>query len=115
MASKRLDYMIEQGSNFNLTVSVKNADGTPKNLNGYSAKMHVRPTIKSTDIYIDASTTNGMISINGPQGQIIVSISGTSTTLYDWDGGVYDLKAENGAEVIRLLFGDVSLVKQVTR
>lgn len=115
MASKRLDIMIEQGSNFNLTVNAKNADGTAKNLNGYSAKMQVRPTIGSSTIYVDASTVNGMISINGPQGQVTVTISGTVTALYEWYGGVFDLKVENEAEVIRLVFGDVSLIKQVTR
>lgn len=115
MASKKLDIKIEQGSTFTLTVNAKNSDGTAKNLNGYSAKMQVRPSAESIATYVDASTTNGMIAINGPQGQVTVTITGPVTELYAWDNGVYDLKVINDTDIIRLVHGAASLSKQVTR
>lgn len=115
MSGQRLDIQIEQGSSFNLTVNAKNSDGTAKNLNGYIAKMQVRPSASSSVVYVDASTTNGMISINGPQGQVTVTITGPTTALYAWNSGVYDLKVENESDVIRLVYGDVALSQQVTR
>lgn len=115
MPSKHLDIQIEQGSTFNLTVNAKNSDGTVKNLSGYTAKMQIRPEVSSSTIYADASTTNGMIAINGTQGQITVTISETATALYDWSIGVYDLKVLSVDDVIRLVHGNVALSKQVTR
>lgn len=115
MASKRLDVQIEQGSTFNLIVNAKNSDGTVKNLNGYVAKMQVRPSVDSSTIYVDATSINGMISVNGPQGQVTVTINGPTTAAYTWNTGVYDLKVENDTDIIRLVYGDATLSKQVTR
>lgn len=116
MASKRFDLLIEQGSTFYLTVNAKNPDGTVKALSGYSGRMQIRPLYNSSTIYVDATTSNGLITILGSQGQVTVTIPATTTDSYSWDGGVYDLEVDNNAgDVIRLVSGSVSLSKQVTR
>lgn len=116
MTSKKFDILIEQGSTFYLTVNAKNPDGTAKNLSGYSGRMQIRPTYNSSTLYVDATTSNGMITILGSQGQVTVTIPGATTDSYSWNSGVYDLEVDNsGGDIIRLVSGSVSLSKQVTR
>lgn len=116
MPSKKFDILIEQGSTFYLTVNAKNADNTVKNLSGYSARMQIRPTCNSSTLYVDATTANGMITILGSQGQVTVTLPGTTTDSYSWDSGVYDLEVDNAAgDIVRLVSGNASLSRQVTR
>ena len=116
MASKYHDIAIEQGSTFYFTVNAKNRDGTIKDLTGYTAEMQIRHDMESSEILVDASTTNGLITIIGVQGQVNIIIPGATTAGYDWHNGVYDLKVDNGAaDVVQLVHGNVALNKQVTR
>lgn len=107
---------MEQGSTFYLTINVKNPDGTAKNLSSYVGRMQVRPTSQSSTVHVDATTSNGMVTILGSQGQVTVTIPGTTTDTYTWSGGVYDVEVDNNAgDIIRLVSGNISLTRQVTR
>lgn len=116
MPSKKLDIQIEQGATFFLTVNAKNPDGTIKNLTGYTARMQVRNSVNASTTLVDATTTNGLITVIAAQGQVTVSIPATTTDSYTWYNGVYDLEIQSLTnEVTRLLSGNVSVIRQVTR
>lgn len=117
MAATQLDILIEQGAKFERSIQVKNKDGTIKDLTGYSAKMQVRATTASNVILLEASTANGMISINAPGGMVSISIGADITTPLNWTVALYDviIYTVAASEVIRILQGSASLSLEVTR
>jgi hypothetical protein len=116
MTATKLNISIEQGAKFERNILVRNNNGTSKDLTGYSARMQVRPTFASSTILLEATTANGLISINGPGGIVTISISADITTPLDWSVAVYDLEIYiNATEIIRILEGSASLSLEVTR
>lgn len=115
MGTVKLDITFRQGATFELNVQARNADGTVKDLTGYTGKMQVRPTAESSTKYVDIPAV-GSITINGPLGQVAVVVPADITAAMTWTSGVYDLEvALNPATVIRLAEGFASLSKEVTR
>ncbi len=106
---------VEQGSTWRRVLTVKNDDGTPVNLTGYSARMQVRETIEAvTPVY--SLTTGDGITIDGPAGQLTIVIADETSSAWTWRYGVYDLELESaGGEVERLLYGEVEVDQEVTR
>lgn len=111
------DIVVEQGSKFVLPIQALNPDRTVFDLTGYSGRMQVRSNIDDTNILVDASTSNGRISINAPGGVVTVTIGADITTGYTWKTGVYDLEVftSDPANVIRLAEGFATLSLEVTR
>lgn len=117
MPAAKVDIEIPQGGKFIFSVQAKSGSPPlPMDLSGFSGRMQIRPTIESTTILVDATTANGMISINGPVGIATVIIGGDVTAAYTWTTGHYDLEVFNSASnVFRIAQGFASLSKEVTR
>lgn len=116
MPAKQYDILIEQGASFTMTVNALKVDGTIRDLTGYTGRMQVRETVSATDILVEASTINGLMTIDGPTGAVTVVIPGATTENYDWSNGVWDLEVENGiGTILRLIQGNAALSRQVTR
>lgn len=116
MPAKIFDLVIEQGATLNYSVTVLDPDGTPKDLTGFTGRMQIREAVSSVTTLVDATTVNGMVTVNIPDSQVIVNIPASTTNGFTWDAGVYDLEIENaGGYVIRLVRGRCSLNLQVTR
>lgn len=128
MAAGKYSFVIEQGSTLRLEVQYKDANNTPINLGGYSAKMQLRSdyadnnpttyiTLSSslapdgTGLNLSGSTGNKPLS----SGSIGIVISAVSTSLFTFDTAKYDLELSSGSVVTRLLEGTVKLSKEVTR
>lgn len=129
MAAGNYNFTIEQGASLNFNVVWNDSDGNPMDLDGYQARMHIRPTIDSETIYIalSSSLSDGCgtgLNLSGSTGDLPLSsgsigvyISAHSSSLLDFTEGVYDLEmvSGNGCDVTRLLQGKVQLSKEVTR
>jgi hypothetical protein len=130
MSAGRYSFVIEQGATFNLEFQYKNSDGTPINLSGYGARMHIRPAVSSSTLYIALSSSlqpdgtglnlGGSSGLKPPSsGSIGVYISAASSSALSFDEGLYDLEIfneVNGVETVtRLLEGKVKLSKEVTK
>lgn len=116
MAATRLDIVIEQGVRFDRSIQVRNKDGTVKNLTGYSGRMQIRPSYASATVLLDATTANGMVTINAPGGVVTITIGADITTPMTWTSGYYDVEIfSSAADVIRILQGSASLSLEVTR
>lgn len=75
-----IDYtlVLEQGTTFDQTVTLKNVDGSYKDLTGYSARLQVRESADATAtilsltspsvaaLGIDLGTTNGQVRLRIP-------------------------------------------------
>ena len=87
----------------------------PKDLTGYTARMHIREELDDT-VTIHEMTTPTDITISTNDAKITMTISATDTAAFDFDRAVYDLELVDGSGIVtRLLEGEVELIKEVTR
>lgn len=102
------DIAIEQGATWSRVFTYTEDDGTtPINLTGYTGRAQIR---RSPMGRLLADFT---VSINGAAGEVTLSLTATQTAeLYE--DGVYDIELVNGATVIRLVQGKVTVNAGVT-
>lgn len=105
----------DQGATFERVFTIKDGNGDPLNLTGYTARMQVRPEIDSDEVLVELTTQNGRIALGGAEGTIALSLDAATTAEIDKDG-VYDLEIISaGGEVHRVLKGRFVLDPEVTR
>lgn len=126
MSAGRYSFTIEQGSTLNLELQYKDASGNPIDLTDYSGRMQIRPSTSSPTVYISLSSSlqadgtglnfSGSNGTTPPSsGSIGVYISAASSSMLNFDTGVYDLEITSGSFVSRILEGQVKLSLNVTR
>ena len=116
MPAAKLKLKIEQGATFRQSFDWT-ANGAPVNLTGYTARMQMRNSIDSPVMIHELTTENGGITFPDVlQGKIELFISDINTSAFKFDSCVYDLEmiAPN-TDVIRLIEGEITLSKEVTR
>jgi hypothetical protein len=97
--------VIEQARDFYLTVTWKNAAGTPINLTGYSAAFSIRQDYGEPIVLAVVSPTD--ITLGGSAGTITVHLDQTQTSM---DEGTYvcELVATSGSNIeTSLLKGNI--------
>jgi hypothetical protein len=126
MAAGKYSFTIEQGATTNIQVNWTDESGSAIDLNGYHARMQIRPFAESSEVYLSLSsslTEDGTgILMSGSTGDLPLSsgsvaiyISADSSSLLNFEQAVYDLEMVTGSSVTRLLEGRVQLSKNVTR
>lgn len=108
---------VDQKANFYLPITYQDESGSPVDVTGYTADMQFRQTVDASDILMEASTTNGYITIGTTDGAITINIPAAVTgALETVLSGVYDLFiTDPSGFVTRLLAGTWELEKAVTR
>lgn len=126
MAAGRYSFVIEQGATLSLELQYKDATGTPIDLTGCGGKMQIRQSTTSPTAYITLSSSlaadgtglnfSGSNGATPPSsGSIGVYISAESSSMLNFNTGVYDLEITSGSFVTRILEGQVKLSLNVTR
>lgn len=116
MGAGEYNFTLEQGATFRRDFIYKDADGDVVNLSGYSARMQVREHKDSGIIIIDATSANGKLAIDAPNGKISLLLTPADTNGIGFHTGVYDIEIEDGSGVVtRLIEGTITFSKQVTR
>lgn len=126
MAAGKYSFVIEQGATLSLELQYKDSTGTPIDLTGCGGKMQIRETVTSPTAYITLSSSleadgtglnfNGSNGTTPPtSGSIGVFISAASSSMLNFNTGVYDLEITSGSFVTRILEGQVKLSLNVTR
>ena len=116
MSAGKYSFCIEQGATLQKTIVYKDNSGNYVDLTGYSARMKIRPTTTSQDVYWSGTTETGELPfISEVSGTFLIFISATQSMDLDFDKGVYDLELYSGSFVTRLLEGNVNLSREVTR
>ena len=114
---------IEQGATFTRLIEIQYPDPDdltsfiPFDLTGYSASMQIRRTIDSATPQITLSDSNSRIEIQpgGAENAIRLYLSPEETSIIETDG-VYDIEIEDaGGDISRILRGNVTLSREVTR
>lgn len=116
MPAAKLKLRIEQGATFRQSLDWR-TNGVPVNLTGYTARMQMRNPIDSPTVIHELTTENGGIIFTDVfEGKIELFISDQHTSAFSFDSCVYDLEmVAPNTDVIRLIEGEVTLSKEVTR
>jgi len=105
------DIYIDQGSTYSSTIGVKNVDGTPYILTGYSARGQIRRSYNSTNA-IDFATNINVAS----SGNVNISLTASQTRAMKPGRYVYDVEIYNdGGHVLRIAEGQVEISPASTR
>jgi hypothetical protein len=115
MAIIEYDISTEQGSSLSRVVTYSDANSSPINLTGYTARMQVRPRASSGYAYLTLTSPSGGLTLGGTTGTITILVDGSVTSAIPAGDYVYDLEVVNGAYVDKVMGGDFTLSAEVTR
>lgn len=116
MSAGKYNITIEQGATFRLVAQWLDSDENPIDLDGFYARMQIRPFAESDEVYItiDNGSTGGIFIET--DWKIEIEIDATQTEALNQYCGVYDLELESPSGVVtRLLQGKVTISPEVTR
>nr|BAR36352.1 hypothetical protein [uncultured Mediterranean phage uvMED] len=102
---------IDQGASFTSDVTVKDANGNPFNLAGYTARAKLAKGYASTRTRTDFTTT---IASDAASGVVTLTLSATQTSALEDTRYVYDLEIQTGDVVTRVIEGVISVRPQVS-
>lgn len=106
---------IDQGAVWSVIFVYKDPSDNPIDLTGYTAAMQLRQSYDSAAADLTLSTANGGIAITGATGTITVTATDEQTGALTPGYYVYDLELTSGANVSRLVQGQITVAEQVTR
>jgi len=107
---------IDQGANLSLEIALKNADGTPLNLTGYTARMQLRASYTAPEVILELTTENSRIVITPLSGVVMLLLSAITTATLIAKSYVYDLELVSPTGfVFRALQGEAIVSPEVTR
>ena len=108
------DFEAGQGETFDRTVTWK-IDNVAVNMTGYTARMQVRKTHRSTSPIVSLTQASGL-TLGGSAGTIQIVISATATAALTAGRYVYDLELVSaGGVVTRVIKGSIEFTPEVTR
>ena len=111
--SAKYNLVCEQATTFNFQFQIKD-DNTPRNLTSYTATMTVRPFVGASTTTVVASTANGRLTIDAPNGRITVNIDSDTTAGFETSRHDYDLVIDSGVTITRILEGKFIVTPAVT-
>lgn len=90
---------------------------TPVDLSGFTARMQIRATATAANPpLVSLTSTAGDIVLDNTAKTVTVTIAAGVTAAYTFYTGVYDLELASATSVVtRLMYGDVTVVDEVTR
>ena len=111
--SAKYNLVCDQATTFNFQFQILN-DNTPWDLTNYVVVMTVRPFVGASTTTVVASTANGRITVDGPNGRITVIIDAVTTGNISASRYSYDLVVDSGSVVTRILEGKFVVTGAVT-
>jgi len=107
---------IAQGATFSRAISYLQANGSPRDLTDYTARMQIRTAVGG-DLIVELNTENGGIIIEGLLGRVTMTMGSAETAALPATTGVFDLELSSPDAtpvVTRLLEGTVTITPEVT-
>jgi len=125
MSATKHDFPIEQGSSFRLQLIYKDQDNNPIDLTDYCARLTWTTNSGETSIFTTENMDLSLYSftIDAPNGTLILMLPASKTNILNFDIAQYDLEIQSdvdlytggGKEVIRLLYGTITLIKRYSQ
>jgi hypothetical protein len=111
--SAKYNLVCDQATTFDFQFQILN-DNTPWDLTNYVVVMTVRPFVGASTTTVVATTANGRIAVDGPNGRITVTIDAVTTGNISAGRYAYDLVVDSGGVVTRILEGKFVVTGAVT-
>ena len=105
--------VIKQGSTWGVIIPVVDPAGDPANLAGWSVRAQVRRRVTDEAVLYAWTTALGNASIDGAN--VTLTVSAAESAAFDWTNAVYDVELVNGATVLRITQGAITIDREVTR
>ena len=99
MAAGKYSFIIEQGATTNFQINWNDETGSAVDLSGYQARMQIRPTIESSDVFLSLSS-----SLRADNTGINLSGSNFITPLAS--GSIYEVGTSNTFDVSGTITND---------
>lgn len=112
------NFKCDQGATFNyvMTYYSDEAQTTPVNLGGYTARMHIRRRYEDQNKLLELTTANARIALGGALGTITLTISASDTATLPVGTWYYDLEIVSGGGIVtRLIGGTFEVIGEITR
>lgn len=115
--TQTIEIEIFQGASFSRAFNVLDQAGVPVNLAGYSAAMQIRPFPSSSEVMLEATTANSLLTISSSiTGLIVLSLTPQQTAAFAYNSAVYDMLLTSPTGLISKAFkGKVSIEPVITR
>ena len=115
MAAGNYDIIVDQGSDYTLSVTVKDDSTTVSDLTGYSARAHIRPA-KASDT-LTASFTCTVDTSSPATGIVEMTLPNSVSKNIAAGSYFYDLEIFTASDAIvkRIIQGKVKVTQEVTR
>lgn len=119
MSAADYPIVVEQGATFDRTFTIRNSDGSYKDLTGYSARAMIREGYSSAAPLLSLTSPSSAgegLDVGTTNGQIRMRIKAATTAALTFYLAKWDLEivAPTG-EVYRVLNGDALLSREVTK
>ena len=127
MAAGKYNFIIEQGATLDFEIAYKDSGSVAIDLTDYQARMQLRPSIGSSEVYLTLSSSlnpcgsglnmSGSGGLKPPtSGAIGVFLTAASSSQLNFSKAVYDLEIVAGTgEVTKIIRGVVKLIREVTK
>ena len=106
------ELFLEQGADFNMSVTLDDVGGSSFNLVNFTASSQMRKSYYSTSV---AATFNVDTGANAALGIITISLDSANTANINAGRYVYDVYITNASSRTRVLEGIVNVSPQVTK
>jgi hypothetical protein len=111
MSVSKANLDVVQGDDYVATVSVTNADGSPADISGYTAKAQIRQDVADEARRVDVEITTAVASPN-----VTLTIPHATTQTLTAASYVWDLQLTSaGGQITTILAGTVIVTREVTR
>lgn len=87
----------------------------PIDLANTTARMQIREKVSSSVIIDELTTENGKLVVDNSLKEIRIVVSASATAAYTFNSAAYNLEIVQGSTVIPLLFGNITLEREITR
>jgi hypothetical protein len=109
------NFTVDQGSVFSVVLVYLDSNDVVINLTGFTAEMQLRQNYNSATADLTLTSTAGDIIIVGATGTVTVNMTAAQTGTLDAGYYVYDLELTSGANIERLIQGQITVAEQVTQ
>ena len=110
MSAGYSDQYLEQGSPFTSQLTLADAYGNPYDLNGFTVRSYAKKSYTSSNVAIIFTTT----ITDANNGIVPLSLSSQTSANIPYGNYVYDVIANNGTTITRVLEGRVYVAPGVT-
>lgn len=125
MAASKYDFSIEQGSSFKLSLVYKDDNGNPVDLTNWCARLTWKTNTNVTQTFSSENIDYSVYKfiIEPLLGKLTLLIPASTTNSFSFNTAKYDLELQSdddlysggGKYIIRLLYGNVNIVKRFSQ